>query len=397
MASKKGETPERKPPTVSPDQALKVLEMVLAEGKRLLERPQLSKDEHQGWELGVRHWLEKSFGEGAIEVSRVMSAGPPQQMRRASPGLEAVLARERVERVKARVSQLESAIGIIRMHASVFPTAGIDAGEVLPGPAPLDLFVSHTERDEPLVKALLDLIDRALKIPTSRVRCTSIPGYKLAGGADVSATLKYEVRHCVMFLAVLTEASNESFYVASEIGARWDAEGPAIILRGGGFTPKQVRGPLADTHSLDLSSETDLHQLVRELATHLGVKPEPPDAYLAHVRAVVAASAASTRVAFAGAAAPAAQPQPSKFPPELLERALDILGALVDRGVPATRDALASPLNLERVVTQHLLDTLTERGFIVSPGPYSDQSYSLTTHGAAHIAAKRLGTRQRHP
>jgi hypothetical protein len=204
-----------------------ILEKTLRDGKKLLDDPKLPKHAHDAWELGTRHWLEKAFGHGASEVSQVMNAGPSGRVMRAGdPGIDAIRLHERNETLKAQLSRLEGALGILRMQASLLPNATTD-GETSPMSAPLDLFVSQTERDEPLVKALLDLIDKALKIPNDRIRCTSIAGNKLRGDADVSETLRDEIKHCSVFLAVLTEASNESFYVASEIGARWSDRGTA--------------------------------------------------------------------------------------------------------------------------------------------------------------------------
>jgi hypothetical protein len=121
------------------------------------------------------------------------------------------------------------------MQASSMPRAATGPHEVSPKPAALDLFISQTERDVQLVGAVYGLIDRALKIPTYRIRCTGLPGNQLPAGADVPDTLRAEIKDCRVFLAVLTAASDASAYVMAEIGARWMAGGHAIILRGGGF------------------------------------------------------------------------------------------------------------------------------------------------------------------
>jgi hypothetical protein len=47
----------------------------------------------------------------------------------------------------------------------------------------IKIFISHSSKDVLLVKALIDLIRSALSIPASDIRCTSVPGYKLPGGA----------------------------------------------------------------------------------------------------------------------------------------------------------------------------------------------------------------------
>lgn len=389
MATKRGSsTNEPQPPELSADRALPILEKELAYGKKLLEDPKLPKDAHSAWELSTQHWLEKAFGREASEVRNVMNAGSSYQVLRAgTPGYDAIRLKERIQTLSGQLSRLESALGILRTQASFKPSSATVSREVTRMPATLDLFVSQTDRDEPLVGAVLALIDRALKIPSHRIRCTGHPAHQLPAGADVPDALRAEIRDCVVFLAVLTEASDASAYVMAEIGARWMSGGPLIILRGGGFTHKQVRGPLSYTHSLNLSSETNLLQLVRELAAHLGREAEPTDAYLDRLRSVVEASVAATpAAATATSGAPLDSPHVS---PEQ-ERVLDVIGVKADRGINAmAADALSEELRLPRTVMQHLLNELVQRGLLFADNWRG--GYSLTEKGTAHVASKRMG------
>src|SRR5262249_20828259 len=141
----------------------------------------------------------------------------------------------------------------------------------------IDIFVSHSARDEDLAQKVTDLLRTALNLRAAQIRCTSVAGYRLHAGAKASEVLRDDIEHCRVFLAILTEASAASQYVAAEIGARWLTRGTAIMLRGGGFEPSDVRGPLADTHSIDLRLETDLHQLIGEVALRLDVQAERAD------------------------------------------------------------------------------------------------------------------------
>jgi hypothetical protein len=56
----------------------------------------------------------------------------------------------------------------------------------------LDIFLSHSSRDSELAQALVNLFRGALNIPASRIRCTSVSGYKLDVGADTNEQLRKE-------------------------------------------------------------------------------------------------------------------------------------------------------------------------------------------------------------
>src|SRR5437016_885357 len=43
----------------------------------------------------------------------------------------------------------------------------------------IDIFVSHSKHDQDLAKAIIELLIEALKIPRTRIRCTSVVGHQL--------------------------------------------------------------------------------------------------------------------------------------------------------------------------------------------------------------------------
>jgi hypothetical protein len=43
----------------------------------------------------------------------------------------------------------------------------------------VDIFLSHSSADEKIAKALIDLLRDAFHMEPARIRCTSVPGYKL--------------------------------------------------------------------------------------------------------------------------------------------------------------------------------------------------------------------------
>ncbi len=49
----------------------------------------------------------------------------------------------------------------------------------------IDIFISHSSADKEITKTLIDLLRSAIpSISPDRIRCTSVPGYRLPGGAD---------------------------------------------------------------------------------------------------------------------------------------------------------------------------------------------------------------------
>jgi len=63
------------PPTVSHEQALRLLSTLVDKGKALLAARPLSSDEHGNWKLFARNYLEKAFGLNSPNVATVTDVG----------------------------------------------------------------------------------------------------------------------------------------------------------------------------------------------------------------------------------------------------------------------------------------------------------------------------------
>lgn len=273
------------PPTSAAD----VLAATIEEGALLLADEAWTREAQNAWTLTTQHWLELAFGKGAPEVRAVLYAEPSGQ----APldlGKESMLDWMPRAKLRGQLSQLRAVIALLRKKASLTIEPFDDDALADEDELPIQVFISHSSTDEQLAASLCDLLVRALTIASERIRCTSVPGHRLPGGADVNETLRREIHECPVFLAVLTEASESSAYVMAEIGARWMAGGRAIILRGAGFQASAIRGPLADMHSLSLSSSDDLTQLVGDVADVLGLSPARPEVYSRHRASVKALS-----------------------------------------------------------------------------------------------------------
>ena len=143
----------------------------------------------------------------------------------------------------------------------------------------IQVFISHNSKDERLAKALLDLIQRALPLTASKIRCTSVPGYKLPGGARTESQLRKEILAAPVFIGLVTEASLSSAYVVSELGARWGANKELILLMAPGILPEVLEGPFSSINALTCDSAADLHALIGQIAKKLDINAEPPARY----------------------------------------------------------------------------------------------------------------------
>ena len=143
----------------------------------------------------------------------------------------------------------------------------------------LDLFISHSSKDKRLAKSLIELLRTALAIPADRVRCTSVDGYKLSGGAKTEMELRKEIAGAKCFIGLITLDSLASQFVLFELGARWGLDEHFVPVLGGGIKASALRPPLADRNALNSASKSEMEQLVHELAGILKRKLPLPTIY----------------------------------------------------------------------------------------------------------------------
>ena len=151
----------------------------------------------------------------------------------------------------------------------------------------LEVFISHSSHDVGVTKCLITLLRSALRLPASAIRCTSVDGYRLPGGADTDEQLRREVHESRAFIGVISAASLGSMYVAFELGARWGARRPLLPLLAPGTNPSIISGPLSGMNALQCDSGSQLHQMVNELSKLLDIEPEPAHVFQAEIEAIL--------------------------------------------------------------------------------------------------------------
>jgi hypothetical protein len=143
----------------------------------------------------------------------------------------------------------------------------------------LRLFVSHSGKDAVIAERLIELIQNALNLPASAIRCTSVDGYRLPGGAHTDEQLRAETLGADAFIGLVSPHSVCSMYVAFELGARWGANNHLLPILAPGVDDSVLEGPLTGLNTLRSDSRPQLHQMIQELAQHLGITPASPAAY----------------------------------------------------------------------------------------------------------------------
>lgn len=167
----------------------------------------------------------------------------------------------------------------------------------------IDIFLSHSSADEKVAKVLIDLLRDAFQIDPSRIRCTSLPGYKLKTGAHTETELRREVQQARVFIGLLSEISLDSAYVLFELGARWGSmqdygmHGGIAGLRNkifpvlaAGATSSILRDPLKQYNALNCEKAGDLHQLINDIGNEINQQPSSAAAYQDKIETVIRVS-----------------------------------------------------------------------------------------------------------
>ena len=145
------------------------------------------------------------------------------------------------------------------------------------------IFISHSSTDRELAALLVDLLKFSLNLPAEAIRCTSVEGHRLAGGAETDSALRKDIRECEAFVGLISATSIESAYVLFELGARWGAERHLLLLLAPTADAAILRGPLSGLNALRCSIAADLQQMIHEIAAVLKISVEKPAAYQRHM------------------------------------------------------------------------------------------------------------------
>jgi TIR domain-containing protein/calcineurin-like phosphoesterase family protein len=135
----------------------------------------------------------------------------------------------------------------------------------------MKVFISHSSADRQAAKVLVELLQTAMPIEGSGIRCTSLAGYGLEPGVDFNERLRRETYEAEVLLGLLSPNALRSTYVLFELGARWAAKAYMIPVLLGGLKAADLPGPVAALHAIDARNAQDLEALVGAVGNHLNL------------------------------------------------------------------------------------------------------------------------------
>ena len=177
--------------------------------------------------------------------------------------------------------QVESRLTTLR-HLDQMMSNGKQAAATDRG---LAVFISHSSKDKKLAAAVIELLKSALGLLAGQIRCSSVDGYRLPVGVSSEAKLREEVNAATVVVALLTPNSLASYFVMFELGARWGS-GHFLAPLLAGVTPGELQQPLSLINGLSAHTDSQLCQLVENIAAHLGIPVQSAASYLRNVSAV---------------------------------------------------------------------------------------------------------------
>ena len=134
------------------------------------------------------------------------------------------------------------------------------------------LFISHAYADEPLARALTELVDGTLTVSKTWMRCTSVVGFKLEPGADGPDELRANLEDAEVVIGLLTPASLDSAYVLMELGAAWGLKTWTVPLLGSGVGFKELPGPIGrGVHAIKVDDDEGVASLLETISTRCGM------------------------------------------------------------------------------------------------------------------------------
>ncbi|MCC6583162.1 MAG: toll/interleukin-1 receptor domain-containing protein [Chitinophagales bacterium] len=144
----------------------------------------------------------------------------------------------------------------------------------------MDIFISHSSSDIDIAKLLIEIIRKAFNTPSEKIRCTSVPGYKLKAGTNTDEQIKKEIFSSKAFIGLITKDSINSTYVLFELGARWGIDLPLIPLICDKLGVDLLNGPIKNINALSALDSSDMLQFLNDLGDILKLKPENPSGYI---------------------------------------------------------------------------------------------------------------------
>ena len=292
-SSSRDDTP--KPPTVTPTVGIGLLRCQIQRGQELLALEGLPYSRYEQWLTLAEACVVKSFGDGSRDHYTFLSAGRSTQMVFDQDNYDPNGASEQLERRQLLTNKIETLgtlIEILNINADADREKAQESGKAEAEPS-IDVFLSHSKKDECLAGALVELLRDCLDIPRNRIRYTSGVGYRYDPGDDHDEEIRKEVYGCKVFVGLLTPNSIQSSYVLFELGARWGADKRIAPLMACGVMPGDLPGPVKGKNAFHASKAEDVIEFLEKIAKCIGKLPPTMSGVMSKVAKVVELAAAS--------------------------------------------------------------------------------------------------------
>ncbi|MFT3767288.1 MAG: toll/interleukin-1 receptor domain-containing protein [Minicystis sp.] len=159
----------------------------------------------------------------------------------------------------------------------------------------IDIFISHAAKDAALAKSFVDCLEACLEVPDRAIRCTSVPGYKLAPGDVSDKVLRKNLKQCSVVIGLLTNNSLNSGYVLMELGAAWGRKKTTCALLAPNIEFGRMPGPLSRLHAIKADNDHDIASLMEAIADNANLSLRNRARFTAAVSTFVAAAKAYSR------------------------------------------------------------------------------------------------------
>lgn len=143
----------------------------------------------------------------------------------------------------------------------------------------LDIFLSHSSKDVDLVEAVVNLLEKAIGIDPSKIRCTSLDGYSLDDGVRTSEKLREEIKTSKLLIGLISSNSIGSQYVLFELGARWGYDLPIIPICIDSLNHNNINAPIKELNIRDISKPAAIHKFLRTTAKKLDMDLRAAEIY----------------------------------------------------------------------------------------------------------------------
>jgi TIR domain len=229
------------------------------------------KRDHRNWQQLCESLLKSIFSEHTEFYNKIFT---PPSCTSSTNGWK-IEANLLVEQIKDQLSAIES---LIQQLSYIDCTDELQPNKIVSENQMIEVFISHSSKDEEITKKLVNCIELSLQVPNNSIRCTSVGGYQpLPGNKNTSEVLRQNIESSKIVICLLTPSSQQSGYVLVELGAAWGLKKPLCILSAGGAKYSDAPGPLTEFDILKAENPSDITRLIRAVSDHTGYACRPLD------------------------------------------------------------------------------------------------------------------------